>query len=246
MQHWNFPEKIHPGHLVSVPAVWGVAGDISGDNAQARYSIALEDGTTVGFQLQAQYGDGPKFVVVYDNTSTFGNPPGTSINLGFANDAETPFIFSGELQESFESTNPPENWMHQNLPSIGCQPLTRLCMPASHDAGMSIINGKTSRAVTDENTLTHFDDVAAQLSAGFRYFGIRPFIASGQFFTGHYSKVFGIWEGGNGQSMAAIISQINAFLDTHHELVILDLSHTLNTDSGYDTLSQDELNHLFK
>ena len=245
MPHWDFPAKINPGDQISVPAAWGADDQKSTTLARTNYTIALDDGSSVGFQLQAHINpNGPQFQVFWNNASTIGNPPGTNTSLGFSEDANTPFILSGQMEESFESSNPPENWMHQNLPSIGCLPLNRICMPASHDAGMSKLNGHTA-LVNGVDTLTHFTDVSGQLSAGFRYFDIRPVIADGKFATGHYSKLFGKWVGGNGQSIVSIISQINDFLDKHHELVILDLSHTFDTDHGFSSLTQPQLNSLF-
>jgi hypothetical protein len=160
--------------------------------------------------------------------------------------------------------------MHQNLASIGCQPLSRLCLPASHDAGMSsLTNGKTAFS-TPENTLTQNTDLAGQLAAGFRYFDIRPVIANGAFMTGHYSHISaesigidlpdfiagpiggaadGGWQGGNGQRIADIIAQLNAFLDGNWELVVLNLSHTLDTDAEGDDwprFTQSQLEALFK
>lgn len=160
--------------------------------------------------------------------------------------AGAPFILSGfENTKNFESTNAPANWMQQNLPSIGCQPLRRLCMPGSHDAGMSTLNGNTFLS-NDMDTLTHWIDVAGQLDAGYRYFDIRPVIHDGSFYTGHYSEVGKSWLGGNGQDIASIISQVNSFLSRNHELVILDLSHMFNTDDNYRTLNAGEFNNLIR
>ena len=162
--------------------------------------------------------------------------------------------------------------MQQNLPAIGCQPLSRLCLPASHNAGMSKLNGKTALA-TNENTLGHDVDILGQLQQGFRYFDIRPVIAGGTFATGHYSNVGpgsigidipdadvdlpdfiskpiddildGSFQGGNGQSIASIIQQMNDFLSKNRELVIINLSHTMDTDNKYARLSPAQLNDLF-
>lgn len=168
--------------------------------------------------------------------------------------------------------NSPSDWMHQNLDSIGCHTLSQLCLPASHDAGMSKLNGKTAFA-TDENTLCHHTDLLGQLQAGFRYFDVRPAISNGQFMTGHYSSVSpdsigidlpplpsglpdfmskpiddvngGSFQGGNGQSITSIIQQVNDFLANNWELVIINLSHTMDTDHDYVRLSQDQLESLF-
>lgn len=68
----------------------------------------------------------------------------------------------------------------------------------------------------------------------------------GQFYTGHYSNIGGSWQGGNGQSIASVIDQINAFLNANHELVILDLSHAYDTGNGYPPLNQAQTNTLMQ
>ncbi|KAI9860060.1 MAG: hypothetical protein M1813_006408 [Trichoglossum hirsutum] len=118
-------------------------------------------------------------------------------------------------------------------------------MPASHDAGMSVLNGHTSGS-NKQDTVTQNLDISGQLNSGARYFDIRPVIASGGFATGHYSKIKGVWQSGNGQSIDDIISQINRFLDCNQELVILSPSHTLDTDHGYQEFSQDQWNQLLQ
>ncbi len=243
MIEWDLPNQIKPGEIKTVSTQWGFLGKMSDDAAETGYSVNTPSGQ-VGFQVQARYTNAPQLNVLLDRASTFGNPQGSKINLGFVNYEDTPFIFSGAGQGSFGSTNPPVNWMQQSLPNLGCLPLNRICMPASHDSGMSQFNGKTAFA-TAENTLTHNTDVAGQLQAGFRFFDIRPVISKGQFFTGHYSEIVGVWQGGNGQSIASIIDQVNAFLDKNKELVIINLSHTLDTDNGYKSFTQDEQNRLF-
>jgi hypothetical protein len=244
MIEWDLPNQIAPGEIRTVSTQWGFLGKMSDDAAETGYSFNTPGGQ-VGFQVQARYAKAPQLKVLLDRASTFGNPQGSSIDLGFVDYEDTPFIFSGRGQGSFGSTNPPMNWMQQSLPNIGCLPLNRICVPASHDSGMSHFNGKTAFA-TPENTLTHYTDVAGQLQAGFRFFDVRPVISKGQFFTGHYSEIIGVWQGGNGQSIASIIDQVNAFLDKNKEMVIINLSHNLDTDNGYTSFSQDEQDQLFK
>lgn len=135
------------------------------------------------------------------------------------------------------------------------------------------MNGKTAFA-TDENTLCQNTDLLGQLQAGFRYFDVRPVISNGQFVTGHYSEISasgigidlpplpsglpdfiskpydditdGSFQGGNGQSISSIIDQVNDFLANNWELVIINLSHTMDTDQEYESLSQDQLDDLFE
>ncbi|ETN46071.1 uncharacterized protein HMPREF1541_00255 [Cyphellophora europaea CBS 101466] len=273
MSEWDFPEQVKSGDIVSVEVDWSVLGSREDSAGEASYSFTTDTGEDAELQFKATYDGNRQFHVLYENSSTFGNPPGSTADLQWSKDAPNPYVFSGQQQASFASTNPPSDWMHQNLPSIGCQTLSRLCLPASHNSGMSSLNGKTAFA-TNENTLCQNTDLLGQLSAGFRYFDIRPVIASGSFATGHYSSVSadgigidlpplpsglpdfisnpidditdGSFQGGNGQSIASIISQINDFLANNWELVIINLSHTMDTDHDYVRLSQDQLEDLFE
>lgn len=182
----------------------------------------------------------------FTQSSTLGNQQHSALSLGWSSDhpAGTPFVLSSfSTPDSFSSSNVPVDWMHQNLPAIGCQPLRRLAIPGSHDAGMSTLSGGTF-LVTEDNTLCQWIDIAGQLNAGFRYFDLRPVIADGNFATGHYSEIFDKWIGGNGQDLASIIGQINDFLDHNNELVILDMSHMYNTDDNWRKLNNDEFGRL--
>jgi hypothetical protein len=97
------------------------------------------------------------------------------------------------------------------------------------------VNGTTAFA-SSANVQTQTCTIGQQLQLGSRYFDIRPVIHGGQYFTGHYSAISqsGVttWQGANGQSIDSIISDVNAFTAHNQELVILNLSHDLNTDVG--------------
>ena len=229
---------------VSVPIDFGVLGTTTDDGAEVNYTVTGQGNFQVHAQVHAGNA-GSDLSVNYGQISSIGNPLGSTIDLGFWAFNDEAFILSGSGSTSFSSTNPPENWMQQNLPAIGCQPLRHLCMPASHDAGMSQLNGNTAFA-NAQDTLTQYSDISGQLAAGFRYFDIRPVIHDGQFYTGHYSDIAGSWQGGNGQSIASVIDQVNTFLTGNHELVILDLSHAYDTDNGYPPLTQAQTNNLMQ
>jgi hypothetical protein len=81
--------------------------------------------------------------------------------------------------------------------------------------------------------------------AGSCYFDLRPVLSNGQWIAGHYSEAGDIWLGGNGQSLSDIIRQINDFTSQYQELIIINLSHTLDTDNDYKDLSQTQWNALF-
>jgi hypothetical protein len=140
--------------------------------------------------------------------------------------------------------------MHSNLGLLGEHALRELCIPGTHDAGMSLLDGGTAGS-TAENTKTQTLSILNQLHCGSRYFDIRPVISGGHFKTGHYSLIekAGIrtWQGSNGQSIQSIINDVNNFTDHAAELVILDLSHDLNTDVGnasYSPLTQHDWDRL--
>lgn len=143
----------------------------------------------------------------------------------------------------------PDKWMQENIGILGSRPLTHICMPGSHDAGMSKINNHTAFG-NAHNCQTQTISIGGQLAYGSRYFDIRPVIASGSFSTGHYSYV-GIlkgWQGANGQTISEVISEINSFTSVNNELIILNLSHAIDTDAGnahYPDLNQNQWNSLF-
>jgi hypothetical protein len=88
-------------------------------------------------------------------------------------------------------------------------------------------------------------DLYQQLLAGSRYFDIRPVLSQGEWVAGHYGQVGDIWVGGNGQMLEEIIRQINDFTAEHQELIIINLSHTLDTDNKYKDLTQTQWDDLF-
>jgi len=195
--------------------------------------------------------------------STQNNGQGSTIPLGWKHDGTVNWVLSGQ----FTSSRPPSNWMQVNLGDIGNLSLRKLSVPGSHDAGMSRRTGGTG-LTNDCNTLTQTTGIGGQLAAGARYFDIRPVITGGLFSTGHYTGMFviripfcglrswssggadvlGSFQGANGQWISEIISDVNAFTANNKELIVINLSHTLNTDVGtssYRAFNQDEWNRLF-
>lgn len=124
--------------------------------------------------------------------------------------------------------------MQRSYSQIANLSLKYLTIPGSHDAGMSTL--KSGTAVIPCNVLTQTYDVGQQLAFGMRYIDVRPVISDGQYLTGHYSNTGGVlgWQGGNGQSIDDIVAQINAYTASNKELIIIDISHDLNTDVGRD------------
>jgi hypothetical protein len=134
--------------------------------------------------------------------------------------------------------------MQANLATLGGRTLRRLCMPGSHDSGMSTIGTCTFFGNADV-TQTQTQGILGQLQWGARVFDIRPVISDGTFVTGHYSFItaFKDMQGCNGQSIADIITDINSFTSVAAELIILGLGGDMNTDVGepnYRPLNQGE------
>ncbi len=141
-------------------------------------------------------------------------------------------------------------WMQANLDKLGEKTLRQLCLPGSHNAGMGIFTSGTPFA-SPCNTLTQTSLVLGQLQLGSRYFDIRPVVSAGQYYTGHYTKLnlvgLSSWQGANGQSIEAIINDVNTFTRDNAELIILHLSHDLDTDVGnskYAPFTQGQWNGL--
>lgn len=158
------------------------------------------------------------------------------------------------LHSAFAQTasGPSTAWMQNNLSVLGSRTLRQICMPGTHDAGMSSIVSGTGFSDSC-NTQTQTTNILGQLQAGSRYFDIRPVISSGQYLTGHYSDIgsgsVNSWQGGNGESIQSIISDINTFTADNEELIILNLSADLDTDLGnssYAPFTQTQWNSLLQ
>lgn len=217
----------------------------SDDGGEVHYSLR---GTSKTFQFQARAPQGKYELRAYfDGISTANNPQGSTVTLGWNHEGDVVFILSGK-DEHFSSTNPPTDWMQRNLATLGDRPIRHICIPGSHDSGMSIVDGKTPLA-NESNVITQSVSVGTQLSLGARYFDVRPVIANGRFKTGHYSDIDVLgWQGANGQSFQQIIDEINAFTVNNKEFIVLNISHDRNTDDGrdYRALSQEEWNRLLE
>ncbi|KAF8645875.1 hypothetical protein AX16_007533 [Volvariella volvacea WC 439] len=248
MNSWDFPTSIASGQTSTPYIEWdqGIFKNQKDDSGEATYQLR---GTSYQFQVQARaYKAGDFHLKVYFiGMSTQNNNQGTTLELGWVHDGSVNFILSGQ-NGNFCSSNPPTNWMQTNISTLGIRTLRRLCIPGSHDTGMSRLTGGTAFAFNC-NVLTQRRPIIDQLRLGARWFDIRPVITAGNFSTGHYSEVVDdkTWQGGNGQPMDEVIDQINEFTRDNKELIILELSHDLNTDVGnnaYRPFNQDEWNRL--
>ncbi|KAL1898737.1 hypothetical protein Cpir12675_001740 [Ceratocystis pirilliformis] len=137
-------------------------------------------------------------------------------------------LVGSDLDGYWTSQNPPVAWMQASRYVIGDRKLKHVCMPGSHNAGMSTINGRTT-FVTPSNAQNQILDIYQQLVRGSRWLDIRPCVGnSSNYMLCHYSNRFGA----NGISLNDAISQINLFMtEFPGELILIDL----NADSAYDT-----------
>jgi hypothetical protein len=221
---------------------FGTKGHIQDDAGEAYYNIA---GTSNKFSVLARMPYDYELTISLDNMSTEQSPKGSKVGLGFRHNAAVNWIMStDEAGRWWSNSGTYTDWMQQSMGSLGNRTLKHICMPGSHDAGMSVFKPGTFGA-NFANTQTQYLDFYHQLMAGSRFFDLRPVISKGQWVAGHYSSIEGVWLGGNGQSIREIMQQINDFTKEHKELVIINLSHTLDTDNKYKDLTQDQWNKLF-
>jgi hypothetical protein len=232
MNSWGFPPTISPGSAVPVYVEWdqNITAHEKDDGGEVNYTL---EGTNNFFQLQARGSPGFTLKVFLQGIATQNNVQGSTLNLGWVHDGSVNFILSGQAG-NFSSSNPPVAWMQSNIHTLGNRPLRHICVPGSHDAGMSRKTGGTAGAF-DCNVLTQSLSIGGQLNIGSRYFDIRPVISGGHYSAGHYSKVGKSWQGGNGEAIQDIINEINAFTVNNHELIVLNLSHDMNTDVGNES-----------
>ncbi|KAF2203413.1 PLC-like phosphodiesterase [Delitschia confertaspora ATCC 74209] len=241
MDSWNWP-TVAAGTAAKVYVEYGTKGHTSDDAGEAYYKISSTSNT---FSIQAKKPSDYHLYIALDGMSTKTNPKGSVIDQGFRHDASVNWILSTDEAGQFWSNGGTTvDWMQQSLGSLGNRTLKQICMPGSHDAGMSSYNPGTVGA-NFANTQAQYLDFYQQLMMGSRYFDLRPVLSNGQWVSGHYSEIEGVWLGGNGQSIADIIKQVNQFTSQYRELIIINLSHTLDTDNDYKDLTQAQWNSLF-
>ncbi|KAI0771441.1 PLC-like phosphodiesterase [Irpex lacteus] len=126
------------------------------------------------------------------------------------------------------------SWMQTHLHVLGDLPLSKVCLPASHDAGTYRLGWHTSFG-TESNVLTQTRSIFDQLELGVRYLEVRPVLTSpapgkppGLWAAGHYTgegadKVG--WQGGNCMELREIIDEVNRFTQDNPELVFVEISH---------------------
>lgn len=258
MNSWSFPATIPAGTVANIYVEWdqNITVTTGDDAGNVTYTV---EGTGDSFTIQARVISGNFDIsVLFSGMSAEGNPQGSKFDLGWAWNSVMNFVLGGQHGNYYTNNSPFNNWMSANLAALGNKTLKQLCLPGAHDSGMSSIIYSTVGS-TAGNTQTQQNTYAGQLSLGIRFFDLRPVISHGQYYTGHYSQVGPSWQGSCGESIAQIISDINNFTASNKELIILDLSHDYDTDSGnsnYPPFTQEQwmtllaqlqgINHLYK
>ena len=194
------------GQSTRVPIEFKIDSQEQNDVGQASYSL---DGTPHSFSIKANKTDDFHIYIELDNFETQTSAKGSEVDLRWRNDHAREWVVStDESGTMWSSGGPTVDWMHQSLGTIGSRKLKHICMPGSHDAGMSAYYPGTLGA-NFPNTQTQYLDMYDQLQYGSRYFDVRPVFVNGGFAAGHYSALKDLWVGGNGQSLADMVSQIN-------------------------------------
>ena len=253
MNSWSFPDFIEPFSKAQVYVEWqeSIIHTSSDDSGHVQYVIDQAGGRS--FQIQARY---RHIQVLIENFTVPGHGKGSVIDLGWNHDGTMIFVLAGRADEhsndEFLSTGSDmSNWMKSQMGIIGDMTLRQLCMGGAHDAGMSVSHSPTAFA-SSSLVLTQTKSIRDQLTAGARYFDIRPIIGGGDYFTGHYSHITEInsYQGARGQSIQDVVNQLNDFTSKYSgELIILSLSHSFNTDLGnnsYRPLNTVEWNRLIQ
>ncbi len=137
--------------------------------------------------------------------------------------------------------------MQDNLATLGDLEIGTLCIPGSHNSGVSVSQSETFFSLASA-TKTQTLSIEEQLHLGVRYFDVRPCLLAGKFYTGHYSNLPVVgWQGANSESIGSIIETLNKYTAHHRELIIVNLSHAFNVNSrNFTGLSQEEWNLLFE
>ncbi len=179
----------------------------------------------------------PNVDVQLRSFETTNNPSRSWIRLGWQHDGIICFILSGK-EGSFSSSNPPRDWMQENLRTLGSRPLHKICLPGTHDSGMGEITHTdiVPKDIIADFTQTQSLKILGQLHMGSRYLDIRPDFSGGAHWTGHYTGQYGA----RGQKMSSIVDNINTFTEHCAELVIINLSQSLNSDDEWRTYNQKE------
>ncbi|MCJ1396858.1 hypothetical protein MMC11_000048 [Xylographa trunciseda] len=172
--------------------------------------------------------------------------------MGLISNRPSYFVLSGQ-DGDYNSVGNVEHWMQQNLYRLGGRTLQQVCVPSSHDSGMSKVTFKTKFASIG-TVATQYVSVESQLRYGVRYFDIRPTLYKDEWSCGHWSFIdpkpwvrflpFNSWQGGNGESIKEVIEGVNSFTASSNELVILSLYRAFAVRDTDDAFRRDDFADL--
>lgn len=133
------------------------------------------------------------------------------------------FLAACQKEKVDDSNAATSNWMSNLLKANSGKviSISDIAIPSSHDAAIYLLQDCTLG--NECNTQTQYLNMKDQLEAGLRMFDIRPILFKGKYYTQHATDCDGF--GCKGDIMDNVLSQTKDFLDTHAELVFLQMSH---------------------
>ncbi|KAF4493512.1 PLC-like phosphodiesterase [Fusarium agapanthi] len=231
MNQFKFPKTIKPG---TSNRIYIQAKGHRDDAGEASYKFKDLPGDP-DFEFKYKFETAG---IRFTKLKTLNNKRGSFHKLAWHWDNNVPFIIASSENDPqnpslwpwLVSSNPPEDWMHSIYPRIACLTLRELAIPGTHNSGMSCFH-RRSFLGTPSNAQNQKLHVSGQLKNGARWLDIRPSKTGGKWATGHFSFGYGNWHGGNGEYLDNIIADVNAFTKRNKELIIMNLSHGLNSDT---------------
>ncbi|CAM1504521.1 Fc.00g021120.m01.CDS01 [Cosmosporella sp. VM-42] len=256
MNSWDFATKaptIDPGKssgLVYVEFSLAEGDYWCDDGGEAYYTISDGvDNPTFAVHARSDSSDNHFLKFKLDTLSMVNNSAGSKLSITGPLDTDADvsdfewlcakLVICGSPNQ-YIGTSPPVAWMQAIFPLIQNRTLKHICLPASHDSGMSVLKQPTTHSTT-ANTTSQSLDIGQQLTAGVRYFDIRACLFSNddgtaEYGTCHVSNTAVGWQGGLGQAMDEIITQINAFTADNAELLIFDVAtHAQDVTGIFDS-----------
>ncbi|PHM30692.1 hypothetical protein [Xenorhabdus innexi] len=245
----EFPEYIEPKSTFYIMAAL-LNNDMKECYFDAKYQIIDSENSTFSIIGEYSHTTNELVVVIFsENLEATNLPKGDKFTLNYLYDNTVFFMLYGDVGNYTILDINSQSWMQDFRHILGDYSINKLCIPGSHDAGMSVATWKTIFAF-DCNTLTQSYNIQKQLEFGIRFFDIRPALSDDEFCTCHFSYLGVKWEGATGESISSIINGINNFTKYNNELIILKLSHSLNLDTGiihsYRPFNENEWLRLFK
>lgn len=171
-------------------------------------------------------------------------PPNKIIDQGWAQHREsvsawfdgTIVVISGVGPFAVSSTESGSGaWMSQSLGWLGTRSLLRICMPGSHNSGVTKSSAIVpSPAILLSAIVCQNGSIYDQLRCGVGCSDIRPACSNKRgFHAGHYLVDRQLGRGG--QSIDDIVNNLSGFLRYNPDLVILPISHDYDMENDYNS-----------